>query len=124
MEVPRIAGKDDDRAGWISGEGVTIERITQTNVENARDNRVNTVFRMPMRHQLCTKRRFHTNDVWPRLRRIAHDNCQLYAGRERSKRLPVDVFRKNRYESVLAGLMLSAYYHDTSLATSGNRRDV
>src|SRR5215475_1687320 len=69
VEMPRTAGKYYDRARWVRGERVAIECMAQTDVENTRDNRVDTVFRMPMRHQLCTHRRLHTNDVWPGFRR-------------------------------------------------------
>src|SRR5215469_3374521 len=114
MEMPGIAGKDEDRAGRISGDGVTIEPVAETDVEDAGHDRVNAVLRMPMRHQLRAKRRLHPNDVRSWFRRMAHDNSQLNAGRERSKRLPVDLLRKNRHESVFAELMRSA--HDTSLS--------
>src|SRR5262249_39373949 len=108
-------GKYEDRAGRIRGDGVPIERIANSDGENARHNGVDAVFGMPMRHQLCTKRRLHTNHIWPRFRRMAHDNGQLYAGRERCKRLPVDLLRQDRHESVFAGLMWSAHDDDSSL---------
>src|SRR5215469_609122 len=116
MEMPRVAGKDEDRAGWIRGDGVTIERVAKPDVEHAGDHRVHAIFRMPMRHQLCTQRRLHPNDVRPWFRRMSDDNGLLDAGRERGKRLPVDMLRQERYESVFAGLMWSAHDHDTPLS--------
>jgi hypothetical protein len=46
VEMPRISGKHKNAAGRIRGHGVTVEFVTETDVENARNDRVDAIFRI------------------------------------------------------------------------------
>ena len=52
MEVGRIAGQNNDAAGWIRFDLVAVELIPQADVEDARHDGVDSVLRVFVRHEL------------------------------------------------------------------------
>src|SRR6266704_2472796 len=56
VEVPRIAGQNDDAAGWIRLDLIAVESIAQTDVENTGHDRIDSVLGVPMRHELNARR--------------------------------------------------------------------
>ena len=54
VEMRRIAGQNDDASGRICLQLFRIELITQTDVENARDYRVDAILPVSMRQKLDT----------------------------------------------------------------------
>ena len=63
MEVGRIARKNDDAAGRIGLDLVAVELLTEADVEDARDDRVDSVLRMFVRHQLRARRRLNPDQI-------------------------------------------------------------
>jgi len=47
VEMERVAGQNDDGTGWIGLQLVGVELITQAEVENAGDNCINSILRVP-----------------------------------------------------------------------------
>src|SRR5215467_12023749 len=60
---------------------------------------------MLMRHEFCAAGRLDPDDVRPGLRGMANDDGKTHRRWKRRKRLPVDVFRQDRFEDGLAWLM-------------------
>ena len=63
MEVWRISWKDNDATRRISVHLIAVEVVAKPDVEDAGDDRVDAVFRMPMRHQLHPCRHFDPDNV-------------------------------------------------------------
>src|ERR1700730_1951583 len=63
MEVPGIAGQNDDAAGRIGLHLVAVELLAETDIENARYDRVDAVLGMSVRHQLHAAGRLDPDDV-------------------------------------------------------------
>src|ERR1700730_1628982 len=63
MEMGRIAGQHDYRAGRIRLQLVGIELITEPNVEDAGNDGVYPVLGMPMRHQFHIVRNVNPDGV-------------------------------------------------------------
>ena len=51
VEMGRIARQYDDATGRISLYLIAVERVAETDVENARQDRVDTVLRVLVRHE-------------------------------------------------------------------------
>jgi hypothetical protein len=49
--MPCISGKHKKAAGRIRGHGVTVEFVAEADGEDAGNDRVDAIFRMPMRHR-------------------------------------------------------------------------
>src|SRR5215471_11845474 len=109
MEVPRIAGQNDDAAGWICLDVIAVESIAEADVEHARHDRVDPVLRMPVRHQFCAAGRLHPDDIRAGFGGMADDDGKTHRRRKRRKGLPVDVFRQDRSENRLAWLMRACH---------------
>src|SRR5215471_62872 len=109
VEVGRVAGEDDHASRRKCLHPVTVEGFAQTNVEDARHDRIDSVLRMPMRHQLCTAWRLNPDYVRAGLGGMADDDGKAHRWWKRRKRLPVDVFRQDRSENRLAWLMLAGH---------------
>ena len=56
MEVGCVAGQNDHGSGRIGHQLLGVEVITQPDVKDAGDDCVDTVLRVPVRHQLHTVR--------------------------------------------------------------------
>jgi hypothetical protein len=109
MEVRCVAGEDDHASGRKRLHPITVERFAQTNVEDARHDRINSVLRMPMRHQLCTPWRLNPDYIGAGLGGMADDDGKAHCWWKRRKRLPVDVFGQDRSENRLVRLMLAGH---------------
>lgn len=59
-----FARQHDDAAGRIGLYLITIESIAQADVKDARHDRVDSILRMSMRHQLHTVGHFDSDYVW------------------------------------------------------------
>src|SRR3984957_1432268 len=107
MEVPGIARQNDDAAGRIGLHLVAVELLAETDIENARYDRVDAVLGMPVRHQLHAAGRLDPDDVRSGLTGLADKPGEPDRRWKRRKRLPVDVFREDRSESGFARLVSS-----------------
>jgi hypothetical protein len=63
VEVPSIAGQNDDAAGRISLYLFAVEPLAEADVENAGHHRVDSILRVFVRHQLHAGRRFDPDHV-------------------------------------------------------------
>jgi len=63
---------------------------------------------MPVWHELQICGHLHSDRVRPRFRRLADEHGQTRRRWERRKRLPVDVFRQDRFEIAFAWLVALA----------------
>jgi len=107
MEVGGVAGENDHGAGRIGVQLLSVELITNPDVENAGNDRIDPILGVFVRHQLHTTRYLDPDRVGTGLRRLTNENCKPCRRRECRKRLPVDLFRQNCSENVLARLMRS-----------------
>lgn len=109
MEVGRIAGQNNHGARWIRFQRVRIELLTQSNVENTGDHGVDSILRVPVRHQLHTARYVDPDRIGARLRRMTDYNGEANRRWKRWERLPFDRFRQDRSEMGLSHLMGTRY---------------
>src|SRR3989441_6915247 len=63
VEVGRMAGQNDDATGWIRLHPIAVELIAQADVEHAGHDRVHSVLRVPMWHQLHAGGHFDPDHV-------------------------------------------------------------
>src|ERR1700728_156363 len=105
MEMGRIARQNDDASWRICLQLFRIELLAQADVENARDYCIDTVFRVPVRHQLNAMGHSNPDGVGSGLQGLTHDDSQADRMWERREGLPVDVFGQDRFENVLTWLM-------------------
>src|SRR5215467_6445292 len=109
VEVGCVAGKDDHASRRKCLHPVTVERFAQTNVEDTGHDRIDSVLRMPMRHQLCTAWRLDPDHIRAGFGGMADNDRKAHRWWKRRKRLPVDVFRQDRSEHRLVWLMLAGH---------------
>ena len=107
MEVGGVAGKNDHGAGRIGVQLLCVELITNPDVENAGNDRIDPILGVVVRNQLHTTGHLDPDRVGSRLRGLTNQNCKPCGRRECWKRLPVDPFRQNCSENVLSRLMRS-----------------
>ena len=69
-----------------------VELIAQADVENARNNCVDTILRVPVWHQLNAMGYSDPDRVGSGLRGLTHDDSQVDRRWERREGFPVDVF--------------------------------
>ena len=105
MEVPRVAGQNDNAAGWICFEVLRIESIAQADVKETGNDRVNSILRV-----LYARGHLDPDQIRPGLSRLSNKHGQSGPRRKRRKRLPVNVFRENRFENGFAWLVVSNHY--------------
>ena len=110
MEVGRIAGQNDDATGRIRRHLIAVEAITQADVENAGHDRVDSVLRMSVRHQLYARGHFDPDRVGAGLRGVTDNDGEPDRRWERRERLPVDLFGQDRSENGLAWLVGSHHW--------------
>jgi hypothetical protein len=72
MEVPRVAGQNDNAAGWICVEVLRIESIAQADVKDAGNDRVNSILRVLMRHKLHARGHLDPDQIRPGLSRLSN----------------------------------------------------
>src|SRR6516164_2696435 len=101
----RVAGQYDHASGGKSPHLVAVEPIAEADVEHARHDRVDPVFRMPVRHEFGAGGHLHSDDVRAWFGRMSDEDCKPRRGRKRWKRFPVDVFREYRFENGLVWLV-------------------
>jgi hypothetical protein len=106
VEVPRVARQDDDAAGPISLEVSCRESIAQADVEDTRNDRVNSILRVPVRHKFHARGCLDSNRVRTGLGGLSNKHRQSRRRRNRRERLPIDIFRENRFEIVFAWLVV------------------
>ena len=63
VEVPGVAGQNDDAARRIRLHLVAVELFAKADVENAVDDRVDSVLRVSVTHQLHAKRRLDPDHI-------------------------------------------------------------
>src|SRR5882757_3848079 len=104
MEVPGITGQNDDTAGRICLHLVAVELIAEADIEHARHDRVDTVLRVLVRHQLHAGGHLDPDDVRSGLTGLADEHGESGRGWKGRKRLPLDIFGQNRSEGGFAWL--------------------
>jgi hypothetical protein len=102
VEMESIARQNDYAPGRIYLEFIRVEPTPYADIENAGDNCVNSIFRMPVWHQFHTVRHLNSYRLGGVLRRLTDNDCQPDRGWERRKWLPVDVVRQYRPKTALA----------------------
>jgi hypothetical protein len=63
MEVPRITRQHDDATRRVRLHFIAVELFAEADVENARHDRVDSVFRMTVWHQFHVERHFDPDHV-------------------------------------------------------------
>src|ERR1700731_3857346 len=109
MEMPSLAGQNDDASGRIGFHLVAVERLAKSDVEDARHDRIDAVFRMLVRHQLCPTGHLNPDPVGTRFRRMTDQHSEASRRWKSGKWFPLDVFRQDRTEHGLAGLMIASH---------------
>src|SRR5258708_7094657 len=109
MEMPGLAGQHDDAAGRIGLHLVAVERLAESDVEDAGHNRVDAILRMLVRHQFRAVRHLHSDHVGTRFGGMADHDRQAGPRRKRREGLPVDIFRQDRSEIGLIRLMFGGH---------------
>src|SRR6185312_3130826 len=85
VEVRSAAGEHDDGARRIGLQLVAVEMCAQADVEDAGDDRVDTILRVPVRHQLDAGGQLDSNRVEAWLGRITDHDGEAGRWRERWK---------------------------------------
>ena len=101
VEMRGITWQNDYRAGWKRLQLIGIELIAQANVEDARDDGVDPVLGMPVRHQLHTVRHVNPDGVRAFVRRFTYDDGEAHGRWERRKGLPVNVLGQDALEPLV-----------------------
>src|SRR5882757_1287069 len=105
MEMPGFAWKNDDASRRIGLHLVAIEGLPEPNIKHARHDRVDSILSMLVRQKLHTGRDLDPDDIRSGLTRVSDKHREPNRRRERRERLPVDVFRQDRSESVFTRLV-------------------
>jgi len=101
-----VAGKDDNAARWIRVQCVAVELRPESNIEHARYHRVDAVFGVLMWHEFGAVRRFDADDVRTGLGRMTDEDREENSRWKGLERMPADVVRQDRFETVLTRLVL------------------
>src|ERR1700730_1754933 len=109
MEVPGIAGQNDDAARRIGFHCVAIEPLAEPDIKYAGHDRVDPILRVFVRHQFHSGRYLNPDDIRARLGGLTNDDSEPHRWWKRSERFPVDVFRQDGLENRLARLMGSRH---------------
>ena len=121
VEVPGVAGQNDDAAGRISLYFIAVEPFTEANVENAGHHCVDPIFRVFVRHQFHASGHFDPDHIGAGLRRLADDDGEADRRWERRERLPLDIFGQHRSENGFARLVGSNHRGSPYLDTFKGR---
>jgi hypothetical protein len=106
MEMRLAAGQHYHAPGRVRSELGLVELVSQPDVKDAGDHRVNAVLRMPVRQHLGTGRQLDPNQIGSRLGRVADQDGEPCGWRKRWEGFPQDIFGMNDAESPLIGLMV------------------
>jgi hypothetical protein len=109
MEMSGPSGQGNQAPGWVCLELAGVELFSQANVKNPGDYRVDTVLRVRMGHQLHARGYLDPYYIRTGLRGLTDDDGEQGGRGEGGERLPVDIFRQDRSELGLAGLMRSSH---------------
>src|SRR6266436_1844738 len=107
VEMGRIARQNDDATGGICLQLIGVELIAEADIENARHNCVHSILRVPVWHQFHAVGYSDPDRVGAGLRGPTDNDCKSDRRWERSEGLPVDIFRQDRSENVLARVVRS-----------------
>jgi len=109
MEMPGFSRQNDDASRLIGLHVFGVEDRTEPDIENTGHNRVGSIFRVLVRHQLCVGRQLHSDHLRTGIRRVANHDRQTSSGPKRRERLPVDVLGQDRLEIGLIRLMFQGH---------------
>ena len=109
VEMPSVAGQNDNAARRIWLYLLAVEPLTESDVKDARHDRVDTIFGMFVRHEFHAGGHFDSNQVRSCLCRLSDKHCQSCRGRKRGERLPIDIFREYRFKYGFAWLVVSCH---------------
>ena len=118
MEVGRIARQHDEAFRRMRLQFTGVELISQADPKHVRCNGVDSIFRVPVRHQLHAVRHFDPDRVGPGLRGMTDDHREANRGRERREWRPIDVLRQRCSENVLPRLVLRCTLTRRTVTTS------
>jgi hypothetical protein len=91
-------GKTTTLPGGYALSFSVSNRSPQTDVKATRKDSVDTVLRVPMQHEFHTRRQLDPDRVSSGLSRLSNDHGQSGRRWKCRERLPVDIFRQNRFE--------------------------
>src|SRR5258705_1186284 len=95
MEMGRVAGQYDHASRRIGLESFSIEFPAETNVEDARDDGIDSIFGMLVRHEPYAVGDLHPDDIRTWLGRVAGQNGKPRFRRESRKRRPSHGLRED-----------------------------
>ncbi len=105
MEVISAARQNDYATGWTCMKFIGVKLIAQPDVKHTGHHCVSSILRVLVRHQLHVVGHSDPDRVWGSLRGLANKYGQPDRRWERRERLPLNVFGKDRSESVLTELV-------------------
>jgi hypothetical protein len=101
VEMGRVARENDHGAGGIGFQLTRVEFITQSDIKDAGNHRVDSILRVLVRHQLLAVGHFNPDCVRTRPRGLTHDHGQPDGRWERQERFPIDIFGQDGFENLL-----------------------
>jgi hypothetical protein len=101
----RVARENDHGAGRIGFQLARVEFITQSDIKDAGNHGIDSIFWVLVRHQLPAMGRFDPDCVRAGLRGLTHDDSQPDRRWERRERFPIDIFGQDRFENLLPELV-------------------
>jgi hypothetical protein len=112
----RIARENDDGAGRIGFQVTRVEFITESDIRDAGNHRIDSILWVLVRHDLVAAGHFDSDCIRPGFGGPTHDDCQPDGRWERRERFPIDIFGQDGFENLLPELVrpdlawLSALY--------------
>jgi hypothetical protein len=105
--MERIAGQKDEATGRIRPHLVTVEPVTEADIENTGHDGVDSIFRVSVWHELHAIRHPYSYHVRARLGGLTDDDGKADRWRKRRERPPIDVFGQDRFKLSLPWLVSS-----------------
>lgn len=96
MKMMSVTRKHDPAAGGVRLQRVGIELLATTDVKDAGDDRVDSIFFVHVRHEFHARRQANAHDIRSGLRRIANQNRQPHLWRICGEGYPSDFFARDR----------------------------
>lgn len=78
---------------------VRVEFAAKADVEDTRNDGVDAILGMPMRHQFHALRHLDPDCIWPGLRGLTYNDGKSRRRRESTKSLPINILRENSPEN-------------------------
>ena len=100
-----VAREYDYGAGRIGFQLTRVKLITQSDIKDAGNNGIHSIFWVLVRHQLLAVRHFDPDGVRAGLRGLTHEDSEPDGRWERRKRLPIDIFGQGSFENLLPELV-------------------